>query len=115
MRNQSVHPLALGDNNSNEEFSIPTDITDILQVCREYAKLGWNVQQQIETILEVGVEQAIIDGMVSATSLPHIKDFLSKIGENPYFGDAIDQADECIYLIETFERNHPKLFATVKN
>lgn len=86
-----------------EEFSIPLDISDIINICREYNKLGWQIQQQVENILEVGVEESIKGGKVSRGSLPHIKSFLKAISRNAYFGDAVSQAHDCIKLIQEFE------------
>ena len=73
-----------------DEFNIPLCIDDIISICREYNKLGWQLQQQIENIVELGVEEAINSGEVKQTSLPFIKDFLQAITLNPYFGEAID-------------------------
>lgn len=89
-------------NETKEEFSIPLNINDIINICREYNKLGWQIQNQVENILKIGVADSIKHGKVKIESLPHIKDFLCTICKNPYFGDAIDQAQECIYLIDDF-------------
>ena len=90
-------------NNKDDEFDIPLDISDIINICREYNKLGWQIQNQVENILEVGVEESIKTGNVKQQSLPHIKDFLKSICENPYFGDATSQANDCINLILQYE------------
>jgi hypothetical protein len=90
---------------SNEEFSIPLDISDIINICREYSNLGWQVQNQVEQILEVGVEESIKSGFVKKESLPHIKNFLISIHSNPYWGDASAQADICVKLISKYELN----------
>jgi hypothetical protein len=90
-------------NNKDEEFSIPLDISDIINICREFNKLGWQIQNQVENILEIGVEESIKSGFVKQQSLPHIKSFLKAICQNPYFGEAILQAKEVIYLISEFE------------
>jgi hypothetical protein len=89
-----------------EEYSIPLDISDIINICREFNKLGWQIQNQVENILEVGVEEAINNGYVKRHSLPHIKNFLKSICKNPYFGDAISQAEDCICLINEYENSH---------
>jgi len=89
-----------------EEYSIPLDISDIIAVCREFNKLGWNIQNQVEQILEVGVEESIKSGNVKRESLPHIKSFLKSIGQNAYFGDAVSQAHNCIKLIQNYESKH---------
>lgn len=89
-----------------EEFSIPLDISDIISICREYNKLGWQMQSQVENILEVGVEESIRIGNVKQQSLPHIKNFLISINNNPYFGDAASQADDCIQLIRRYEEKY---------
>ena len=88
---------------SNDEFSIPLDISDIINICREYNKLGWQVQNQVEQILEFGVEESINNGFVKKESLPHIKEFLIRIHSNPYFGEAGSQADICSKLITKYE------------
>lgn len=90
-------------NDKDEEFSIPLDISDIINICREFNKLGWQIQNQVENILEVGVEESIKSGIVKQQSLPHIKSFLKAIGKNAYFGDAVSQAHDCIELISEYE------------
>lgn len=89
-------------NDQDDEYSIPLDISDIINICREFNKLGWQVQNQVENILEVGVEESIRSGNVKRESLPHIKSFLESISKNAYFGDAIVQAKECIFLIDSY-------------
>lgn len=89
-----------------EEYSIPLDISDIITVCREFNKLGWQIQQQVENILEVGVEESIKSGNVKKESLPHIKTFLRVICQNAYFGDAVSQAHDCIKLIQAYEEKY---------
>lgn len=92
-----------------EEFSIPLDISDIISICQEYNKLGWQIQNQIEYILENGVAESIKSGIVKSEALPFIKDFLKRIYDNGYFGDASSQAQECIELIKQYEEP-PKKF-----
>ena len=41
----------VSETNNEEEFSIPLDVSDILNICKEYNKLGWQIQGQIENIL----------------------------------------------------------------
>jgi hypothetical protein len=91
---------------NDEEYSIPLDISDIISICREYNKLGWQIQNQVENILEVGVEESITSGIVKRESLPHIKHFLQSICRNAYFGDAVSQAHDCINLIVEYESQH---------
>jgi len=90
----------------DEEYSIPLDISDIITICREFNKLGWQIQNQVENILEVGVEESIKSGTVKRESLPHIKSFLRAISKNAYFGDAVSQAHDCIILIQDYEETH---------
>ncbi len=90
----------------DEEFSIPIDISDIISICKDFNSLGWQIQQQVENILEVGVEESIKSGAVKQESLPHIKYFLRKICDNAYFGDAVAQAQDCIRLIQDYEERH---------
>lgn len=101
--------------NEDDKFDIPLDISDIMSVCKEYSKLGWQIQKQIEYITEAGIENSIRNGTVKISSLILIKDFFYKICENAWFGDAADQANDCITLIEDFELRHPELFMTKIN
>jgi hypothetical protein len=98
--------------NEEETFGLPLDISDIISVCREYSKLGWTVQNQIEFIMEIGIQEAVNNKMVNVSSLPHIKEFLQQIQQNGYFGEAAEQAQECIQMIEVFEIQHPELFSS---
>src|ERR1039458_617841 len=91
---------------TEEEYSIPLDISDIISICREFNKLGWQMQNQVENILEVGVEESIRNGSVKKESLPHIKSFLLSICKNAYFGDAVSQAQDCIALIRDYEDSY---------
>lgn len=109
MNAQNLDTLTLVSSTSNEnddEYSIPLDISDIITVCREFNKLGWQIQNQVEQILEVGVEESIKSGHVKRESLPHIKSFLKTISKNAYFGDAVSQAHDCIKLIQAYEEKH---------
>lgn len=112
--------LSLMNNETNaktdsDEYSIPLDISDIITICREYNKLGWQIQNQVETILEVGVEESIKTGNLKQQSLPHIKNFLKRICENAYFGDAVTQAHDCIKLINQYEDKHKISYASASN
>lgn len=95
--------------NTEEEFSIPLDLSDIIFICQEYYKLGWHIQSQIEYILENGVDESVKSGVVKKEALPHIKNFLKQIYDNGYFGDASSQAQDCIELIKQYEEP-PKQF-----
>lgn len=96
---------------SEEEFSIPLDISDIIETCREYAKLGWQIQSQVENILENGVDESVKSGVVKRESLLLIKSFLKAISQNVYFGDASSQAEERINEINLYlERNFVSKF-----
>ena len=90
----------------DDEYSIPLDISDILKICKEYNQLGWKIQNQIENILEYGVEDSIKNNLIKPESLPHIKNFLIQITKNAYFGDAVSQAEECIKIINNFEKTN---------
>ena len=97
---------------TQEEFSIPLCIEDIISICREYNKLGWQLQQQIENIVELGVEEAISSGEVKQSSLPLIKDFLQQITNNCYFGDAANQSKWCVALIDHYQENNKLVSAS---
>ena len=97
-------PLLLEAKTSNEEeYQSPIDISEIISICQEYAKLGYQIQQQVENILEIGVQEAISNGSVKQETLPFIKVFLHSIANNVYLGDACIQADDCIELICQYE------------
>lgn len=95
--------------NEEEEFEIPLDIEDIMLICREYSKLGWNLQSQIEAILAVGVETALKTGQATRDALPHIKDFLQQIINGVCVGNAAIQAIECIDLINHYQTTHKQV------
>lgn len=104
---KSLRPVSITpEKDKDDEYSIPLDISDIINICREYNSLGWNIQNQIESILECGIEESIKSGMVQRTSLPHIKHFLTRISQNAYFGDAVSQAHDCIKLILQYEEKY---------
>ena len=90
----------------DEEFGIPICLDDIISICRDFNSLGWQIQNQVEDILEVGVEESIKSGNVKRESLPRIKYFLRRICDNPYFGDATSQALDCIKIIRQYEEKH---------
>jgi hypothetical protein len=89
-----------------EDFEIPLDIEDIITICREYGKLGWGLQSQVETVLKIGVAEAIEAGQVKKEALPHIKEFLQQIVSGICVGDAVSQASDCIDLINQYQRHH---------
>jgi hypothetical protein len=91
------------DNFFYNKNDIPLDISDIISICKEYSKLGWKIQYQVELITELGVQEAIDSKVVSLQSLPYIKNFLEQITKNVYFGDSTYQAQECINLITQYE------------
>ncbi len=86
-----------------EEVDIPLSISDLLVICKEFNNLGWQIQQQVECILEIGIEEAIKTGVIKQVAIPHIKNFLKAICNNAYFGDATMQAQECIHIISTYQ------------
>ena len=92
--------------NEDSDFSIPLCIDDIINICQDFSKLGYSAQAQIDAILIMGVEEAISSGKVKQEYLPHIKFFFGRIIDNPYFGEASDQASDCLRSIEEFEEKH---------
>jgi hypothetical protein len=112
---ETLDTLELTSEEKEEEFSNPLDISDIISICRDFNSLGWQIQQQVENILEVGVEESIKSGFVKQESLPHIKRFLRKICKNAYFGDAVSQAQDCIELIHNYEEKYKIRYASNYN
>lgn len=102
-------------NDKDDEYSIPLCIDDIITICREYNKLGWHIQQQVENILEVGIEDSIKSGYVKREALPLIKNFLRSVSDNPYFGEAVDQAHDVIRLIQQYEKKHSIIYTSKSN
>ena len=101
-----IPTVSITSNEKDDEYNIPLCIDDIISICREYNSLGYQIQNQVESILEVGVEEAIKTGTVKQNSLPHIKKFLNAIRSNAYFGDAGSQAYDGIKLIVAYEDKH---------
>jgi hypothetical protein len=93
-------------NDDDNEFSIPLCLDDIISICKEFSQLGNQIQSKIENILDMGVEDAINSGKVEQKYLPYIKFFLNKVIENPWFGEARDQARDCLGLIYLYETKH---------
>ncbi len=91
-----------------DEFSIPLDLSDLLLICQEYNKLGWNPQYQITYIAEHGVSSAIKNGVLKKEVIPSIRAFLKAIAKNAYFGDAVSQAEECLLALEAYEYKEAK-------
>jgi len=112
---KAVNLTSLHNEDNEEEFSIPLDISDIINICKEYNKLGWNLQNQIENILEFGIEESIKYGYVKQESLVPIKYFLIAISNNPYFGDAGSQATDCIQIIREYESKNKKQYLSSIN
>jgi hypothetical protein len=101
--------------NEDESFSIPLCMDDIISICRDYSSLGWQIQNQIENILEIGVEQSVTSGNVKLESLPRVKYFLQKIVSNVYFGDAASQAQDCLALIQEYEDKYKIRYTSKSN
>ena len=85
-----------------EEFSIPLNISDLIIICKEFNKLGYNMQNQIDSILDLGVQESLNTGILKKESIPFIKNFLNTIETNPYFGDASWQAKEALHLLDEY-------------
>lgn len=107
--------LVSSSTENDDEYSIPLDISDIITICREFNKLGSQIQNQVEQILEVGVDESIKSGHVKRESLPHIKTFLRAIGQNAYFGDAVTQAHDCVKLIQNYETENKVISVSKAN
>jgi hypothetical protein len=85
----------------------PLCLDDIISICKEFNQLG--IQSQIDNLLDMGVEEAINSGTVKQKYLPSIKYFLGKIMANPLFGEARDQAQDCLGLIGIYEEAHKQI------
>lgn len=85
-----------------EDMSVPLDINDILDICKEYVLLGFSIQKQVSEIMDYGVDYCISTSKIKESNLPHIRSFLNKISSNPYFGDAVSQANSVIKYIDEY-------------
>lgn len=94
----------------NDIYDIPLNISDILHICKEYSKLGLNMQNQINYIVEFGLEECIQNKYIKTEHLPYICSFLEKLCENVYFGDAVSQSKEIIFNIKAHMENSKLLF-----
>lgn len=112
---KSLVVLSANTSSKEEYSSIPLDISDIINICKDFNNLGWQIQKQIENILEIGVEESIKSGFVKQESLLHIKFFLQQIYSNPYFGDAAYQAQDCIELIQQYEDKYQITYTSKSN
>jgi hypothetical protein len=102
-------------NHQDQEYNIPLCMEDIISICKVFGSLGWQIQNQIDNILDMGIEEAIKNGNVKETSLPHIKYFLNTICDNPYFGDAVAQAQDCLFLIHQYEEKYQVKYISTAN
>ncbi len=88
----------------NEEvFSIPLNVSEILELCQKFSNLGFNIQHQLQDIAEYGVEESIKRGLVKKESLPFIQDFLSTLSKNSYLGDAAMEAETFLFMLKELE------------
>ncbi len=83
--------------------SNPIDISEVIALCKEYSNLGYVIQNQIDFILENGVEEAIKHNKIS--NLLYIKDFLEKMSNIYYLGDAALQAQDCLIQLSKIKEN----------
>jgi hypothetical protein len=90
-----------------EDLDIPLCVEDLIVICREYTRLGYQMQQSVDAIMDLGIEDAVNSKAVSAAALPHLKHFLQQVIRNPLFGDAVDQAAETVRAIEDWQEVHP--------
>lgn len=82
---------------SDDEFSNPIDISDLLDICKEYSNSGSKIQSHIQRIYDEGFEYAV--QFMEPESLPFIKSYFEKISKNPLFGDACCQANDIVLRI----------------
>jgi len=79
----------------NVDFeSNPIDISEVIALCKEYSSLGFHIQNEIDYILENGIEEAIKYNKIK--NLLYIKDFFDKMSKVHYLGDAALQAEDCL-------------------
>jgi hypothetical protein len=84
-----------------EELDIPLDISDIIEICQEYNALGFQLQSNLQSILEDGVEVSIASGKINPKFVPFLIGFFDKVSKNVYLGDSAFQARQ---LVEGLKR-----------
>lgn len=89
---------------ADDEFSIPLDISDLLNICKEFNELNAATKLQLENIIDNGIESSLQQGFITYDGLPKIIKFFSKIKENAYFGDAATQADELLNVMKSLAK-----------
>lgn len=92
----------------DDEFSIPTDISDLLLVCQTYSSLDQKTRQTVEMILEIGIDEAIKHNIVKQDNCASLKNFFKAINNNPYFGEASEQAQDVLYSLDKINSNFLK-------
>lgn len=83
--------------------SNPIDISEIFEICKEYSSLGFQIQNEIDFILENGFDEAIKKKKINNYNFHIMKDFFSKISKMYYLGDAAIQAEDFIKEIDSYE------------
>lgn len=99
----------------NKSESAPTDISDILNICKHFSQLGWRLQVQLEMIMENGVEEAMSGGQVDANALLGIRGFLKVVSDNELLGEVSEQCFATMMMIDHYIDKHPEVFKRSKN
>jgi hypothetical protein len=92
----------------DDEFSIPLDISDLLNICKEFNELNAATKLQLENIIDNGIENSLKQGLITYDGLPKIINFFSKIKENAYFGDAASQAEDFLSVMRALSKARNK-------
>jgi hypothetical protein len=94
---------------SENEFSIPLNLFEIIDICKEYNNLNTYLQKQISNIMSEGISHCIENKLVDQKSFPELISFFEKIINNQYFGEARDQAIECVQVMSLCVPKHNKV------
>lgn len=52
------------------------DMADVIRIGKAYSKMGWAIQEQLESVLDLGIKQALEDGELNMNALSYIYEFL---------------------------------------
>jgi len=90
------------DSKKDDEFDIPLDISDFIDICKIYSKMG-DYQYFIDELAETKQVES-----VPVSVLPMMISFFEKLSQNPYFGDAATVSREFSNKLKKYLKQYNK-------